>query len=107
LARDQKILATPAIEIVTITFFFRIKQLQHFKERAELLSHAKTNPNMLTDKMSKYEATVMNEIQKLEEKLEEDMEIEEMESQKEKQRNNDPGLLKRGYNMFKTVIPSF
>ena len=62
---------------------------------------------MLTDKMSKYEATVMNEIKKLEEKLEEDMEIEETESQKEKQRNtNDPGLIKRGVNMLKNVITS-
>ncbi len=85
-------------------FLYRIKQLQHFKERAELLSHAKSNPNMLTDKMSKYEKTVMNEIKKLEEKLEEDMEIEEPESQKVEKRNNEPNILKRGFRVVKDAF---
>nr|XP_047145613.1 uncharacterized protein LOC105850390 [Hydra vulgaris]XP_047145614.1 uncharacterized protein LOC105850390 [Hydra vulgaris]XP_047145615.1 uncharacterized protein LOC105850390 [Hydra vulgaris] len=51
----------------------RIKQFQHFRERAVLLRDAQSNPNSLTGNISKYEETVVAEIKKMEEKLDGDI----------------------------------
>ena len=47
------------------TFFVRIEQLNHFKEKAELLEKARKDPSLINDKVTHFNILAMSHLELL------------------------------------------